>query len=119
MITPAKSQSRLEREVDSPRFALKSFIMAVSFANLSVLNVWTDMVDRRFWFYRRYGVSWEQLIGLTLFVLLLAVLIWIPVFLVARSGNTTWIRALKWCFFAGLALPLNIIRQSSDADALS
>ena len=83
------------------------------------LNQWADLTNRQFDFYRRYVVSWQQFAGVTLDVLLLAAVLWIPVVVVQRSGNPRWIRILKWCTLVGLMTPLNIVRKSDEVRAFA
>jgi hypothetical protein len=102
-----------------PRWFLgKVFIICTSFANLAFQNVWAELLNRKLDFYRKYAVTWQQFAAVTLDVLLLAVLLWIPVCLVAKSGNRIWIRILKWCVLAGLVLPFNVLRYSDEAAAI-
>ena len=99
-------------------FLAKAFIICTSFANCAFQSAWAALLNRKFDFYRKYAVTWQQFAAVTLDVLLLAVLLWIPVCLVAKSGNRTWIRILKWCILAGLMVPLNVLRHSNEAAAI-
>ena len=90
--------------------AERAFILCLSFANLCFMNVWVDMQDREINFYRKFSLTWNHLTGVTLDILILTVVLWVPVCLVVRTGSRAWIRFLKWCILAGLIIPLNIIR---------
>ena len=118
MALPIEKTIEPVREAHTRRFMVKVFVICLSFSNLSFLNAWADLYNREHDFYRKYAVTWQQLAAVTLDVLLLAVVLWIPVCLVAKSGNRTWIRILKWCVFAGLLLPLNILRMSSQVASI-
>src|ERR1035441_8033018 len=88
----------------------RAFILCLSFANLCFMNVWVDMQDRESDFYRKFSLTGNHMIAVTLDILILTVVLWVPVCLVVCTGSRTWIRFLKWCILAGLIIPLNIIR---------
>ena len=79
----------------SGKFILKASIICISFANLCFMNILADLPNRRSGAFRKYLVTSHQLAALILDVLLLALVLWIPVLLVAKSGNRIWIRILK------------------------
>jgi hypothetical protein len=118
MAVPVQETIGPRRKPLSNWFIGKAFIICLSFASLSFLNVWEDLLDHQPDFFRKYAVTWQQLAAVTLDVLLLAVVLWIPVCLVARSGNRTWVRILKWCILAGLMLPLSVLRFLNGASAV-
>jgi hypothetical protein len=119
MAVPAEKKLEPRREAQSRRFMVKMSILCLSFANLSFLSVWGDLLSRDHDFFRKYSVTWQQLAAVTLDVVLLATVVWIPVCLVAKSGNRIWIRVLKWCVLAGLMLPFNNLRFTREAATLS
>ncbi len=101
------------------KFIAKVFIICLSFANLSFLNVWEELPGSQRGFFRRYAVTWQELAAVTLDVFLFAGLLWIPVCLVAKYGGRTWMRILRWCAFFGMLLPLNVIRISTEGSSLA
>ena len=118
MALPAKQEMGSGPKSLSGRFILKAFIVCLSFANLCFLSVWAELLNRYSGFFRRYLVNWQQLAALTFDVLLLTVVLWIPVLLVVKSGNPTWMRILKWSAFVALMFPLNILRTSTEVTSL-
>jgi hypothetical protein len=97
---------------------LKAFILSLSFACLCFVNVLSDLPNRQSGVLRKYLVTLPQLAALILDVLLLAVVIWVAVLLVVKSGNRTWMRILEWSAFIGLMFPLNILRNSKEVASL-
>ena len=118
MTLPAKKKTESCPKSLPARFILKAFIVCLSFANLSFLNLWADLLDTHSGVCRKYLVTWRQLAALTLDVLLLTVVVWIVVLLVVKSGNRVWMRILKWSAFVGLMYPLNILRISAEVPSL-
>ena len=118
MTLPAKKKTESCPKSLPARFILKAFIVCLSFANLCFLSTWADLVNRQSGVFRKYLVTWQQLAALTLDVLLLTVVLWIPILLVLKSGNSTRIRILKWSAFVGLMYPLNILRTSTEISSL-
>jgi hypothetical protein len=102
----------------SGKFILNSFILGLSFANLCFMNILVDLPNRQDRAFRKYLVTSPQVAALLLDVLLLTVVLWTAVLLVAKSGNRTWIRILKWSVLIGLMLPLNILLSSNEVAAL-
>src|ERR1017187_901017 len=88
------------------------------FACLCFVNVLSDLPNRQSGVLRKYLVTLPQLAALILDVLLLAVVIWVAVLLVVKSGNRTWMRILEWSAFIGLMFPLNILRNSKEVASL-
>lgn len=119
MALPAEEAIEPMRRSLSARFLLKAYIVCLSFINLCFLNVWAELPGKYTSFFQRFAVSWSQLGAVTLSVILLAAALWVPVFLIARSGKPVWVRILKWCVFLGLMLPLNVVRIISKGTALS
>ena len=102
----------------SGKFILKASIICISFANLCFMSTWNELFDRHSDFFKRYSISLRQLAAVTLDVLLLALVLWISVCLVAKSGNHTWNRILKWGALVGLLLPFDVLRFSTEARAV-
>ena len=104
-----------ERKIAAPladttlKSATKAFVLCLSYANLCFLRTWGDLQDHDSDFFKYRGTSWTQLLAITLDVLILAILLWVPVLLIVRTGNRKWIRCLKWSVMGGLLIPLNSI----------
>jgi hypothetical protein len=89
---------------------LKLLIACLSYANLCFLNVWAEIYDRAFDFFRKYAVTWQVIAALTLDILIITALTFAVVYLVLSTGRSVWIRVLKWSMILALIVPLNVIR---------
>ena len=97
---------------------MKVFILCLSFANVCFLNAWKELLDPQYSFSHKSFITWRQLLAVGLDVIVLAVVLWIPLALVALSENRVAKRVMWCCILAGLTLPLNILRFSNQVPGI-
>jgi hypothetical protein len=119
MAFAAWETSRPSDAGSSLRSGWRVFVLCLSFANLCFLRSWSELQDDAVAFFNRKAPAWANLTATLLDVLALAVILWVPVMLVVRSGKPNWMRALKWGILAGFVAPLNTIRLDSEVVRLS
>ena len=97
---------------------LKMFLASLSYANLCFINVWAEIGGHEYDFWRKYAVSWQKVVAVTLDILIVALAVWLVLYLAVRSGKRSWMRTVKWVAMVGILLPLNVIRTDESFDSL-
>jgi len=93
----------------SGRFLVKALIVCISFANLSFLSVWDELLDRHSDFFRSYSINWRQLAAVIFDILLLALAFWIFYYGLGPSGGP-----LQQGVFSKSRLPVKVARLAGN-----